>query len=91
MRVVIFNHSVLSDWNHGNAHFLRGIATELIARGHDVRLLEPCDAWSRRNLVQEHGEAPLEEFARAYPELARHMAPGLRGALIGPTRRPPAR
>jgi AcrR family transcriptional regulator len=27
----------------------------------------------------------------SHPELARHMAPGLRAALIGPTRRPPAR
>src|SRR5437870_3801939 len=24
MRVALFCHSLLSDWNHGNAHFLRG-------------------------------------------------------------------
>ena len=24
--VVIFCHSLVSDWNHGNAHFLRGVA-----------------------------------------------------------------
>lgn len=34
MKFVLFYHSVLSDWNHGNAHFLRGIATEWIGRGH---------------------------------------------------------
>ena len=33
MRVVMFYHSLLSDWNHGNAHFLRGIVRELIAIG----------------------------------------------------------
>ena len=26
MRFVIFTHSLVSDWNHGNAHFLRGFA-----------------------------------------------------------------
>ena len=30
-KVVLFCHSLRSDWNHGNAHFLRGIATELQA------------------------------------------------------------
>ena len=34
MRIAMFYHSLASDWNHGNAHFLRGIATELIERGH---------------------------------------------------------
>ena len=27
MRIVMFYHSLLSDWNHGNAHFLRGVAS----------------------------------------------------------------
>ena len=69
MRVVIFCHSLVSDWNHGNAHFLRGIATELLERGHDVRVFEPRDAWSRRNLVDRCGEEAIEEFARAFPQL----------------------
>ena len=47
MRLVFFVHSLVSDWNHGNAHFLRGVVRELIARGHDVRVYEPEDAWSR--------------------------------------------
>jgi spore maturation protein CgeB len=70
MRVIVFCHSLVSDWNHGNAHFLRGVCTELLARGHDLRVFEPADAWSMSNLVAEHGEAPLREFARAYPALA---------------------
>ena len=69
MRVVIFCHSLLSDWNHGNAHFLRGVCSELLARGHDLQVVEPHDAWSLANLLAQHGEAPLAGFARAYPQL----------------------
>jgi spore maturation protein CgeB len=70
MRVIVFCHSLLSDWNHGNAHFLRGVCSDLIARGHAVQVYEPMNAWSLRNLVSEHGDAPLRGFARAYPQLA---------------------
>ena len=35
MNVAIFCHSIVSDWNHGNAHFLRGVVAELLDRGHD--------------------------------------------------------
>ena len=47
MRIVYFTHSLLSCWNHGNAHFLRGVLRELAARGHDVRAFEPANGWSR--------------------------------------------
>ncbi len=69
MRVVLFYHSLVSDWNHGNAHFLRGIATELIARGHQVSIYEPEDSWSRQKLVQEYGETAVAEFHARYPVL----------------------
>ena len=69
MRFVLFYHSLVSDWNHGNAHFLRGITKELQARGHEVMLYEPRDGWSRQNLIQEQGAAALDEFSRVYPEL----------------------
>ncbi len=69
MRIAMFYHSLRSDWNHGNAHFLRGIATELLARGHDVTVLEPADSWSRRNLVSEHGDEAADAFRRYYPRL----------------------
>lgn len=69
MRFVIFTHSLVSDWNHGNAHFLRGFATELSERGYEVRIFEPEHGWSRSNLVAEHGTAPIEEFARVYPKI----------------------
>ncbi|MGN6370847.1 MAG: CgeB family protein [Phycisphaerae bacterium] len=69
MRIAMFYHSLLSDWNHGNAHFLRGVATELQQLGHRVSIYEPRNAWSMQNLVAEHGEAPLEAFETAYPSL----------------------
>jgi spore maturation protein CgeB len=70
VRVVVFCHSLLSDWNHGNAHFLRGVASELIARGHAVRVYEPRDAWSVVNLLEQQGREAIAAFERAYPELA---------------------
>ncbi|MGV3616491.1 MAG: CgeB family protein [Fimbriimonas sp.] len=69
MTITLFCHSLLSDWNHGNAHFLRGIATELIARGHSVRVFEPQDAWSLTNLLQDRGPAAIDGFRAAYPQL----------------------
>jgi spore maturation protein CgeB len=70
VRIVMFYHSLISDWNHGNAHFLRGIVTELQHRGHHVRVLEPAESWSREHLLREHGTGPIAGFHRAYPGLA---------------------
>jgi spore maturation protein CgeB len=69
MRIVVFCHSLVSDWNHGNAHFLRGVVRELLERGHDVRVLEPLDAWSRVNLVADHGRAAVDDVYDAFPWL----------------------
>jgi spore maturation protein CgeB len=70
MKFVLFYHSALSDWNHGNAHFLRGIAVELQSRGHRVVIYEPADSWSATSLVADHGRAALAATGRAYPTLA---------------------
>jgi spore maturation protein CgeB len=69
MKVALFCHSILSDWNHGNAHFLRGIASELRARGAEVGVWEAIDAWSARNLEAERGELPVDELDALYPLL----------------------
>ncbi len=69
MRFVMFYHSLVSDWNHGNAHFLRGIATELLERGHEVEAYEPEDGWSRHNLLAFHGDSSIHEFEATYPRL----------------------
>ncbi|MFD1912764.1 CgeB family protein [Halodurantibacterium flavum] len=69
MRFLFYTHSLRSDWNHGNAHFLRGVMRDLVRRGHAVRALEPHDSWSRENLIRDRGTVAIDEFARAYPEL----------------------
>ena len=69
MRFVFYVHSLLSDWNHGNAHFLRGVLRELVHRGHQVVALEPAAGWSRENLLAQQGPAALERFRRDFPEL----------------------
>lgn len=70
MNIALFYHSLLSDWNHGNAHFLRGIATELIERGNNVRIYEPKGAWSLTNLIADYGEDAVQEFYDYYPALS---------------------
>ena len=69
MRVVYFTHSLRSCWNHGNAHFLRGVLRDLVARGHDVVALEPEGAWSLTNLLADHGRDGLAAWRSAYPDL----------------------
>jgi spore maturation protein CgeB len=70
MHFVCFTHSLISCWNHGNAHFLRGVLRELLARGDSVRSFEPAHGWSRTNLLRDHGAAALAGFAAAFPDLA---------------------
>jgi spore maturation protein CgeB len=69
MKIVMFYHSLVSDWNHGNAHFLRGVATEFIKRGHAVEIYEPRSSWSVSNLIAMQGSEPLREFRARFPLL----------------------
>ena len=71
-----FAHSWVSDWNHGNAHFLRGLVRELLRLGHEVRCYEELGGWSLSNLVKEEGENAIhaiDDFRRIYPELNIHF------------------
>lgn len=70
MRIAYFAHALSSCWNHGNAHFLRGVLRELVHAGHAVSAYEPEDAWSRERLVAAHGSAAAEAWRCAYPELS---------------------
>jgi spore maturation protein CgeB len=69
MKIAYFTHSLQSCWNHGNAHFLRGVLRDLIRRGHEVTAFEPAGSWSLSNLIKDHGEAGLQAFRQAYPDL----------------------
>jgi spore maturation protein CgeB len=73
MRIVLFCHSLISDWNHGNAHFLRGIVGELLARGHDVRVYEPSEGWSLTHLISDAGLSAIGRFQQAFPALRSHI------------------
>jgi spore maturation protein CgeB len=70
MKIAYFTHSLASCWNHGNAHFLRGVLRELITRGHHVRALEPAGNWSLANLLADASDGGLDPYRAAYPELA---------------------
>lgn len=69
-RIAYFAHAVRSDWNNGNAHFLRGLLRSLGECGHEVSIFEPEDGWSITNLRAEpKGEESLRGFSAAYPAL----------------------
>jgi spore maturation protein CgeB len=72
LNIALFCHSLVSDWNHGNAHFLRGLMRELVRMGHRVRCYEELGAWSLKNLMKYEGERAIEaidQFRQTYPEL----------------------
>ena len=75
MRIVYFTHSLVSCWNHGNAHFLRGVLRALAARGHDVVAYEPAQSWSRDNLLAEQQADPFARFAARFPTLTARILP----------------
>ncbi len=70
-RIAYLAHSIRSDWNNGNAHFLRGLLRAMVSLGHTVQIFEPSQAWSIENLRDEPlGTHALETFSSVYPELA---------------------
>ena len=69
-RIAYFAHSLRSDWNNGNAHFLRGLLRSLVEMGHDVTVFEPEAGWSIVNLQDEPaGKHSLMQFEKTYPAL----------------------
>lgn len=73
MKFALFYHSIVSCWNNGNAHFTRGMARALMKQGHAVTVYEPWNAWSRRNLVADHGLAVLRELELAVADIPRRV------------------
>ena len=71
IRIAYVLHSLRSDWNNGNAHFLRGLMRSLVRLGHEVTIYEPETEWSIANLLSEGetGVASLNQFAVTYPDL----------------------
>ncbi len=75
MKIAYFTHSLSSCWNHGNAHFLRGVLDELTVRGHEVSAFEPQGAWSLSNLLRDHGDDGLSAWRESYPRLSSTIYP----------------
>jgi len=69
MRFLFYTQSLISCWNHGNAHFLRGVMRELKALGHEAIALEPENSWTRTRLVADQGSAAVARFWRDFPDL----------------------
>lgn len=67
-RFALFYQSVISDWNHGNAHFLRGVMRSLQARGHRAICYEQTDNWSLTNLLAINPHA-IDAFIADFPDL----------------------
>lgn len=68
MKIFLFYHSLISDWNHGNAHFLRGIVNALMDDGHDVTVYEQLNGWSFSNMIAEAGYEPVSEYKKRFPK-----------------------
>lgn len=81
MKIVFFVHSIISDWNNGHAHFLRGLMKSLMATGHDVRSCEATRNWSTDSLLRDHGASAIVEFARLFPEIRIEMYKGGRSVV----------
>ena len=69
-KIAYLAHTLRSDWNNGNAHFLRGLMRAMITMGHDVTVFEPAEGWSVDNLRTElDGERSLTQYRTVYPEV----------------------
>jgi spore maturation protein CgeB len=70
LRIAYLAHTLRSDWNNGNAHFLRGLLRALGVLGHKVTAFEPEDGWSVANLRTEaEGQRSLTDFRRVYADV----------------------
>jgi spore maturation protein CgeB len=67
-RFAFFYQSVVSDWNNGNAHFLRGMMRALQSHGHSVTCFEERDNWSLVNLLRVSPTA-VADFVARFPDL----------------------
>jgi hypothetical protein len=80
-RFAFFYQSIISDWNHGNAHFLRGLVRALQARGQTVVCYEHVDNWSLTNLLRVAPDA-IQRFERRFSDI-RYARYSLGGTLEG--------
>src|SRR5437868_3903220 len=65
----MFVHSLIADWDNGSAHFLRGVASELGLRGHEVVAWEPKNARAMEGLLDDAGPEAVHRFQERFPDL----------------------
>ena len=58
MKLVVFTHSLRSCWNHGNAHFLRGVLRDQLA------------AAARQRAARHEAARMAAAYGAAYKSLA---------------------
>jgi spore maturation protein CgeB len=74
LRIAYFAHSLRSDWNNGNAHFLRGLMRGLRKLGHEPVVFAHRDEWSVRTLcLAASGEEAFDRFAAEYSDLQTYL------------------
>ncbi|WMJ73714.1 glycosyltransferase [Cytophagaceae bacterium ABcell3] len=66
MKIRMFYPSMVSEWNFAGAGFLRGMVSEFLHRGEDVKVFEPVRSECIENLVACYGDAPVKEFKSFY-------------------------
>ena len=81
-RVAIFGQSLISDWNHGNAHFLRGVMRALAQLGHTATFYEQEGNWALTQLIAEQGAGAVAAFAAAFPTMRPVLYPARTGAAL---------
>lgn len=70
LRIAYFAHSLRSDWNNGNAHFLRGLMRALRSLGCETSVFEPAHGWSIDHLREEPcGNDSIRKFHALYGDL----------------------
>jgi spore maturation protein CgeB len=69
MRVLYLTHSLRSCWNHGNAHFVRGVMRSLRKLGHAIDIMEPSKGWSLQNLRADGGADAEDAYRSVFNEL----------------------
>ena len=72
LSIAFFVHSIRSDWNNGNAHFLRGLLRALTRQGHRAVCFERQHDWSVDHLLLEGetGARSLAQYDETYSDLA---------------------
>ena len=80
MRFLFYTHSLVSDWNHGNAHFLRGVMRELQRRATRPARWSPSGGWSREQPRSPTGRGGgRTRFTATFPMLqSEQLRPRLR-------------